>query len=125
MTKHCHRYVNIFGITLCVTKDSWEASEAKAAHVANVIAQYLDNDENGVADDPDLPAHFASLNSLLLYHNEEEDATYTLDVPYIMAGARSSCNGVAMQNLFQTEVITNSCAVPENRGAVSTDRSTW
>jgi hypothetical protein len=96
LTKYCHKYVNIFGITLCVTKDSWEASETKASHVANVIAQYLDNDENGVADDPDLPAHFASLNSILIYHNEEDDPFYTLEVPYILAGAMSSCKYAAM-----------------------------
>jgi hypothetical protein len=44
---------------------------------------------------------------------------------WIIAGALSSCNSAGLQTLFADEVVTNSCAVPENRGASSTDRSTW
>jgi hypothetical protein len=73
LTKYCHKYVNIFGMTLCVTKRSWKASEDKAKHVANVIAQFLDNDEDGVADDPNLPAQLASNNALLFYYEKEND----------------------------------------------------
>lgn len=100
LTQYCHKHVNVFGITMCVTKDSWEASEAKAVHVANVIAQYIDNDEDGQADDPKLPAHMASKNSILLYHNVEDDMEKSNEIPWIMAGASSSCSELGKQNLF-------------------------
>jgi hypothetical protein len=91
LVKYCHKYVNVFGITLCVTQNSWKASEAKAVHVANVIAQYMDNDEDGQADDPSLPAQMARKNSVLIYHNEESDMIWDTDLPWIIAGAMSSC----------------------------------
>lgn len=125
LTQYCHKHVNVFGITVCVTKKSWEASSAKADHVANVVAQYIDNDEDGVADDTALPAQFASTNSILIYHNKDSDRFTSRELAFINHGALASCDYTSTQNLFQTEVITNSCAVPENRGAVSSDRSTW
>ena len=87
LTKYCHKYVNVFGVNLCVTKKSWDASEAKAVYVANVIAQYMDNNEDGQVDDPNVAAHIASKNTLFLYQNYGYDTIFSAEIPWIMAGA--------------------------------------
>jgi len=48
----CYKRANIFGVAICLTEAAWESdSGVKANHIANVLAQYLDNDANGMVDD--------------------------------------------------------------------------
>lgn len=53
------KYINIFGVHMYATTST---GDSKVIHAANVLAQYIDNDEDGFADNQ------AALDSLLNYH---------------------------------------------------------
>ena len=42
-----HKYVKVFGVTIVAHKD---VPDKKVLHAANVLAQYVDNDGDGYAD---------------------------------------------------------------------------
>ena len=112
----CHRVTFTFDIPICVTQQSWAtaARRAKCEHVANVLAQLLDNDGDGVADDPAVVAHMVS-NQYVLWVPATDNDSEQSEPPN---------QGTAqMTGLF--EAVPNSCDVPSNRGASNTDRSTW
>ena len=46
-SKYFTKYVNVFGINIF---SSWEVSDNRILHTANVMAEYLDNDEDGYLD---------------------------------------------------------------------------
>lgn len=48
-SKRINRKVVVFGIDIYAAK---KVEDAKLLHAANIMAQYLDNDEDGVVDDP-------------------------------------------------------------------------
>ena len=43
------KQMNVFGVTILATR---ETSDDKINHAANILSEYLDNDENGVPDNP-------------------------------------------------------------------------
>ena len=43
------KQVNIFGVTILATE---ETDNIKVVHAANILAEYLDNDEDGTPDNP-------------------------------------------------------------------------
>ena len=45
------KFVDVFGMYVIATEES---PLEKVLHTANVLAQYLDNDEDGFADDPNV-----------------------------------------------------------------------
>ena len=45
------KFIDVFGMYVIATEES---PLEKVLHTANVLAQYLDNDEDGFADDPNL-----------------------------------------------------------------------
>lgn len=53
------KYVNVFGVHIYATSTT---ADLKINHAANVMAQYIDNDEDGFADNQ------AVMDSLLKYH---------------------------------------------------------
>ncbi len=55
--------VDVFGATVLATKD---VPRAKVMHAAAVIAEYVDNDEDGAADDPDVPSELADVAYLVM-----------------------------------------------------------
>lgn len=106
----------MFGVAVCVSKKSWSNSPTKCNHIVNVFYQLLDNDGDGVADDPTV-LNYMVKNGYLLW------------VPYTDSDSGNDGNwpnevGVAqMTGIYET--VPNSCHVPSNRGADLTDRSTW
>ena len=118
LAAYCGAWTSIFDVTICVTAASWStaANRANCDHVANVMAQLLDNDADGKPDDAAVVAYMVN-NS------------YVLWVPATEADAESEPppnDGVGqMQMTGLWEVVPNSCDTPTNRGASATDRSTW
>ena len=50
------KYVEVFGLRVLATSS---VSDAKVLHAANVLAEYLDNDENGVIDQAEVLSSLA------------------------------------------------------------------
>lgn len=75
------KYIDVFGVNVYATSD---LSDAKILHAAAVMAEYLDNNEDGVADNPKVIATmqanhatlimFASENSMESFIEAMEDA---------------------------------------------------
>ncbi len=64
------RYTSVFGVHLFATKSF---SDAKLIHVAAVLAEYLDNDEDGVPDNPQVVEAMASRQmGMVLFGSERE-----------------------------------------------------
>ncbi len=57
------QYASVFGVHIVA---SASVPEAKVLHAAAVMAQYLDNDEDGVPDDPQVVASMTAVNSILV-----------------------------------------------------------
>ncbi len=66
----CDKYVNVFGIHIFATLT---ASEDKLAHAAGVLAQYLDNDEDGVPDNTRVLSHLVSRNVFIVMPGTEAE----------------------------------------------------
>ena len=67
-----YRYIRVFGVH-CV--GSTKVSKTKFFHMASVIAQYLDNDEDGIPDDPLVLSRMTSSQrpaAMILFKNENE-----------------------------------------------------
>ena len=64
------KYVTVFGVHLFATE---ETSDSKIAHASNVLAQYLDNDENGMPDNPAVVKVLADSNASIVMFATEQD----------------------------------------------------
>ena len=59
----CNRYISVFGVHIFATPT---APEEKLLHAAGVLAQYLDNDENGVPDNTSVLSQLVSRNVFIV-----------------------------------------------------------
>ena len=74
--KYFTKHVNIFGIPIYATSSS---SDAKVLHAANVLAQYLDNNADGIPDNPLVVEKLKASNSAIpFFANEADDETSQL-----------------------------------------------
>ena len=70
----CHRITRIFEIPICLTRAAWAVDAARYNHVANVVAQLLDNDADSVVDDAVVHARMVSRGSFLFVPATEQDS---------------------------------------------------
>ena len=63
--------VSIFGLNLIATK---QVSEGKLLHAANILAQYLDNNEDSEVDDPAILENMIRENATLVMFKSQEEA---------------------------------------------------
>ncbi len=59
----CSKYANVFGVHIFATLTT---PEDKLSHAAGVLAQYLDNDEDGVPDNTRVLSHLVSRNVFII-----------------------------------------------------------
>ncbi|MHC4130777.1 MAG: hypothetical protein ACYSSP_04525 [Planctomycetota bacterium] len=64
------KYVCVFGIHIFSTS---KTPDKKIIHAANVMAQYLDNNEDGIPDNTLVLSHLLSRNAYLVFPADEED----------------------------------------------------
>jgi len=68
--RYFSKYVNVFGVHVFATA---RTPDAKVLHAAHVLAQYLDNDEDGEPDNPRVAEALASRDAyLVMTANEQE-----------------------------------------------------
>jgi hypothetical protein len=64
------KHVEVFGVLVVATADT---SDAKVLHAGKVLAQYLDNDEDGKPDNPKVAANLRSRGAFLAMTARERD----------------------------------------------------
>ena len=64
------KYTNVFGVHIAALD---LVPDAKVEHAANVMAQYLDNDENGTPDNPLVLKSILEKKSILVMFNNSHD----------------------------------------------------
>jgi len=64
------KQITVFGVSVV---GSEKLDEDKILHAAKVLAQYLDNDEDGIADNQIVVDKLVSLNATLVMHEDEND----------------------------------------------------
>ncbi len=89
------RYVNVMGVHLFATPS---VSDAKLEHAAAVMAQYLDNDEDGVADDAAVLATMVATDASIFMFANENDANSAFNDDALM-------DSLTFQDLYASETV--------------------
>jgi len=63
------KYVNVFGMHVFATKDT---PSSKVGHASNVLAQYLDNNADGIPDNPAVVNALAQVNASVIMVSSED-----------------------------------------------------
>ena len=66
----CNKYVNVFGVRIFASRTT---PEAKLSHAAGVLAQYLDNNEDGIPDNTRVLSHLVSRNVFIIMPGAEAE----------------------------------------------------
>ena len=95
--------VEVFGLRVLSTNT---VADAKVLHTANVLAEYLDNDENGTVDQPSVLTTLlgntkAEIATMVLFASENEQASYENSLGPLMTVLTRT------QNLFANEIFEN------------------
>jgi hypothetical protein len=90
------KHVDVFGVHVFAKGD---VDDDKILHCAHVLAQYLDNDENGVADDPDVVDKMVNEHGgsgMIVFAREADvEAIFDTDLP----------DRMWLQDLYATEIL--------------------
>ena len=73
-TKKANRKVDVFGVPVYALKD---VSDVKLLHAANILAQFLDNNEDGIVDNPLIVSTIIEQESGIFLWAKESDAGKT------------------------------------------------
>ena len=93
------KHVEIFGAHLVATPG---VSEAGALHAAGVLAQWIDNDEDGIADNPTIVGEMASVDATIVmfdYPDSDEFEDFVVDLESELADPWD----LALQDLYDEE----------------------
>ena len=66
-------FIDVFGVYVIAPED---APIEKVLHTANVLAQYIDNDEDGVPDDPNVLRELVENNYIVPVWREEDEEAF-------------------------------------------------
>lgn len=69
--EHFDRHVAVFGVEVIASP---KTPKAKIVHAANVLAQYLDNDEDGTVDDPKIIEVLVKEGAFLMMFSTQREA---------------------------------------------------
>jgi len=95
--------VEVFGLRVLATNT---VPDAKVLHTANVLAEYLDNDENGTVDQPEVLSKLlgnsnSEIATMVLFESESEQESFSGSLETLMQILTRS------QNLFADEIFEN------------------
>lgn len=96
-----HKQASVFGIQVYASANT---SDNKALHAANVLAQYLDNDEDGLPDNPAIVAQMRRNRAAIIMFATERDREEIDLETYIPAHV---LNGMSLQDLYGDETHPN------------------
>lgn len=102
------QYVDVFGVGVFATSN---IPENKVFHAAGVMAQYLDNDEDGIPDDLDvIRALQAKQASIYIFPRPDSRAEEDFfdEIEYLLDSGK-----LALQPLYGEEIIPNGAALGE------------
>ena len=97
------KYVEVFGLRILATS---AVPDAKVLHTANVLAEYLDNDENGSVDQPEvldklLGNSNEEIATMVLFASENEEESHENSFESLMRIMTRT------QNLYADEIFEN------------------
>ncbi len=102
------QYVDVFGVGIYATGD---IPESKILHAAGVMAQYLDNDEDGLPDDPAvIRAMQAKQASIYIFPRPDSRAEEDFfdQIEHLLDSGE-----LALQPLYGEEIVPNGAAMGE------------
>ena len=102
------QYIDVFGVGIYATSD---IPEEKIFHAAGVMAQYLDNDEDGLPDDPNvIRALQAKQASIYIFPHPDSRAEEDFfdEIEYLLDNGK-----LALQPLYGEEIVPNGAATGE------------
>ena len=95
------KYVNVFGVNIYA---SASVPDEKLMHAASVMAEYLDNDEDGQPDNPDVINAMTSQDATLVMFGRDGDP---VENDFFELAEPLFESGVALQNLYAAETLPN------------------
>ena len=111
----CGGTTTVLGVVVCATPAAFQSAvRTKLDHIANVLAQLLDNDADGNVDAPDVVNYMIN-NKFYMWVAATESDSESASMP---DDGKGQLTGI-------WESVPNCCDTPSNRGASNTDRSTW
>eukprot|EP01063_Lacrimia_lanifica_P002533 TRINITY_DN1132_c0_g3_i1.p1 TRINITY_DN1132_c0_g3~~TRINITY_DN1132_c0_g3_i1.p1 ORF type:complete len:424 (+),score=179.40 TRINITY_DN1132_c0_g3_i1:52-1323(+) len=116
----CHKMSGIYEVKLCLTERAYGVPGSNRAmeynHVANVLAQVMDNNQNGVVDDEAVQNRLRDDNSVLYIDARCADSNYGADL--VSQWMQDKKPAGRYQLVCLEDVHPNSCDIPDNRGGL-------
>ena len=92
------KYINVFGLHIYATE---KTDDRKIIHTANIMAEYLDNNEDGLVDDPEVHDKLKKSNACLTMFENEAEMESIFEGPGLFTvlcpGSRASQNLTAAE----------------------------